>query len=328
MVGKKGLWLIGVSLFLSFNLAYAVPPFATEIKPGLWVGSKIVDGQKLYFALENRPGAIQAFKNFANNMGNGSNKSLNGAIDYVALHCPQMTAQACLASKAMDVFSGAGLDTPAKKIAFFEYIFGSTIKGDQKSTKSIKIATHMEGLAAGANHAGRPGQDMFAWMSTAPITDYREFGYPGSKNFAGGGLNIEQAYSSNHDLTILVSASFNNVPYSKLNKYINIAGIFKTPHEILYGDHKNIALLFHGYIAHVARLNGKTVYFIRDPASPMAALFQEAVDGKLYRGVAMSSKEYFSDIDATHVAASYRFKTSEPIFASTVALEKMFTESK
>lgn len=111
------------------------------------------------------------------------------------------------------------------------------------------------------------------------------------------------------------------------NQYANIAGIFKPPHELLYGNHKNIAIMFHGFIAHVAKGLGKRVYHIADPAPSMAELFEVAFKHG-YRGVHATMNDLYGDIDGrTHVDKDYELDRFHRVNADTAALEKCFLMS-
>jgi|GEM_PF-6116505 len=305
-----------VMLFFTNHAQSSYEP-VQEIKPGLFVASKSVDGQTLHFALQNKPESITSFRDFVFNVGASNNKSLRQAISYALGNCKQFGQSAFLDSVALDVYNESGLDTIEKKTNFVEYVCGS--KSDLG-----KLYRAVESIKSGANHVERPGQDMFAWISTDPITDYRDFGYSGSARHEYK-MDIEKAYTSNRDLVLLVSASFHNVEESKLNQYVNVVGIFKPPHEILYGNHKNLSLMFHGFIAHASKTLGKRVYHILDPTYFMSKILQDVfVMGEPYRGVNASIKDLYGDIDAQALAKEY----GGPVFANIDRLERFFTESK
>jgi hypothetical protein len=302
---------------------HSTPEPLSEIKPGLWVSSKLVDGNRLYFALQNKLDTIGGFRNFAYNVGGGDNeKTLSKAILYVAAKCNGLVKNECANSRSLEKLRIFGLDTPETRSKFVDYIYNSGIDLE-------KIFSFMESIPAGAGHADRKGQDIFAWISTQPITDYRDFGYLGAARHDRE-VNLQQAYPTNHDLVMLVSASFTNHNLSQLHQYIDIAGIFKPPHEMLYGKHKNIALLFHGFIAHVAKAQGKKVYYIGDPATPMARILNAVFhQGKQYRGVSASSADLYGDIDGnTLQKEGIEIQgVHSRVFIKTESLEKFFTQA-
>lgn len=254
-----------------------------EIRPGLFVSSRIVDGKRLYFGLQNRPEFIDNFRNFAYNVGDSLNPyNLSNAIKFVAVQCKQLSENDCYDKLISNkFFEKANLDSDVKRRDFIHYV-----RGSGKDWK--KIWSIMD-ISPGAAYATESGRKIFAWISTEPIRDYREFGYA-DVPYPYVDTDLNTLYKSNRDLVILISAAFKD--YDEENKSVNVKGIFKPPHEILYGNHKNIALMFHGFIAHVARTLGKTVYTITDPTKNMEYILNEVfVENKPYRGITMSNND-------------------------------------
>src|SRR3990167_7363451 len=130
--------------FLLINDAFSSPDPLEEVKPGLFVSSKVVDGKKLYFGLQNKPDSIDAFRNFAYNIGSSSNQSsLSAMTSAILFAIVNAGKDDLLSSGKLNSLSHMGLDTLEKQTDFVNYLAG--INKDL-----AKTAAFIEGIPAGA----------------------------------------------------------------------------------------------------------------------------------------------------------------------------------
>lgn len=317
---KLKLLFVFSSLFL--NVAYADFEPAREIKPGLWVASKVVDGEDLYFGFQTELKGVVGYdvagtydrgslEHFAFSIGSSDNRQSLGALIISALKECKSDAMPCPAlERKLSAFSPM---SNQQKQEFLQYVFGS--KKDP-----LKLVSDLESMAGGADFI--QGTSL-AWMSVKPITDYRDFGPATQINMWKNPkiIDFDKLYKSNQDLVMIVAARAEN------KIVMRVRGVFKPPHELLYRNHKNMVLLFHGYVAHVAKSLGRTVYLIPDAVDAMANMIKEAVEGKKYRGVSMNKDSLLGNLEGKK-DPEYQIKAFKPIYLSTEELEKLFTQSR
>lgn len=182
-----------------------------------------------------------------------------------------------------------------------------------------EVSTALQDVANGT--AGVKDQNAFAWISSTPITNYETFGVMGDDT--GNPCETTSArwidcFRSNRNIVASVGAWVEP-------DMLSVRGIFRPPHQVLYGHHRGISLMLHGFAAHVAYGQlGLQVYRISDPVDSMIRILRaHFVDQKPFRGVAGDVAHMVSVDDLGE-----QFRVPLSVYLWTSDLQKLYTDTQ
>ncbi|MGB0935328.1 MAG: hypothetical protein ACPGXY_04595 [Alphaproteobacteria bacterium] len=257
-------------------------PIICKVKEGLFTSSIQYGTETLYFGFQHREENIE-FTNFINNQVTG----LHSLYDFV---CEIMD---CKLGREETSETYCKLLEAAPQMNAEKYV--SNVHDLMKYAECCpnlaeykKVRARLSSILDGAEYSNIPGFNLFAWISTKPILDYRNFGCLGEiQQISPDQPELYfQGITENQDLVAVISGSFKNSGLGASN-HLMVQGVHKTMHEILYGNHPGISMLLHGFLARIAcDIYDKKVYSVVDTAPGMARiLYKHLILKKPYRGL-------------------------------------------